>query len=104
MAATSSPMTAAAAQRYLVVEFKLPGTSPNGLATGPDGTLWFADPSNNSVDRFSSNGTVTPFPVLGTKVNPSEITAGPDGNLWFLEMNAQGTPPVTYIGKMTTAG
>lgn len=102
--ASPTTATAAAAQGPLIVEFPVPGTNPNGIATGADGNLWFTDPTNNSVDRFSSNGTVTAYPVLGTNVIPNQITSGPDGNLWFLEMNGQGYPPITYIGKMTTAG
>jgi len=106
MVVLAFPTTAkeAAAQGPLIVEFAVPG-NPNGIATGPDGNLWFTDPTNNSVHRFNSDRTVTDYPIPGTNVNPGEITAGPDGNIWYLEHNTQGTtPPIAYIGRITTAG
>src|SRR5207253_1157553 len=101
--APAATARAAAPQGPLISEFAVPGT-PNGIATGADGNLWFTDPSNSSVDRFRPDGTVTAYPV-GMNVNPGEITSGSDGNIWFLEHNVQGTaPPIAYMGRITTAG
>jgi streptogramin lyase len=43
--------------------------------------------------------TLTEFPILTPKAQPTTITTGPDGNLWFLEDEKPGG-----IAKISTAG
>ena len=77
-----------------VTEFPIPAavTRPDGIAAGPDGTVWFADGAAGKIGRITSSGTVTEYP---SPITPLTIVAGPDGALWF---SGDG------IGRITTAG
>ena len=68
---------------------------PGGIATGPDGALWFTDWS--TIGRVTLTGSITQFPLPTTSYIGS-ITAGPDGALWFTD------PFYSKIGRITTAG
>lgn len=48
-----------------------------GIATGPDGNLWFA--TSNGIGRMTTGGAVDLF--AGTV--PRVLLGGPDGNIWF---------------------
>lgn len=72
---------------------------PEGIAPGPDGNLWIADPGNDSIGRMTPRGKFTFY-------NPGEelsgaITAGPDGALWFTTEQYQ---PDAFIGRIATDG
>ena len=56
--------------------------TPQGIAAGPDGNLWFANHGSNSIGRITPAGVVSNFTGAGISA-PSGIAAGPDGNLWF---------------------
>ena len=71
LGALSPAAVAAAAWNLVIVEYTVSGASPNGIATGPDGNLWFTDENNNSVDRFTLNGTVTTFPCWERTCSPA---------------------------------
>jgi virginiamycin B lyase len=84
--------TGAAAQ--LITEFPIPsGATPNVIAVGPDGALWFTENSANQIGRITTAGVITEYPTLSSL---GGITAGPDGALWFTAGNS--------IGRMTTNG
>jgi virginiamycin B lyase len=76
-----------------VTEFPLPaGHSAKSITIGPDGNLWFTEPTAGRIGRITpSSGAVTEFPLAGnsaygTPVNrPQSITTGPDGKLWFTQ-------------------
>ncbi len=68
------------------------------IAVGPDGSLWFVDPNNNSVDRLDSSGTITAFTVPTANAGVNRLTLGPDGALWFTETTADN------VGRITTGG
>jgi streptogramin lyase len=70
---------------------------PIGIASGPDGALWFTNAVGNSIGRITTSGTVTNF-TDPTISQPEAIVAGPDDALWFT--NAVGNS----IGRITTAG
>src|SRR5215470_2927041 len=72
-----------------------------GITAGPDGNVWFADPTAHAVGRLTPAGQVTEFPTPG--IEADAITAGPDGNLWFLNnaLTFSGSPA---IGRITPAG
>jgi streptogramin lyase/N-acetylneuraminic acid mutarotase len=74
------------------------GTSPIGIAAGPDGNLWFTQPAAHSIGRITPRGVFTSFPLPNPVGEPYEITSGPDGNLWFTDI------PDNSIGVITTAG
>ena len=87
--------TAASLVGQAVNEFPLPGSRlAYGIATGPDGALWFAD-FLGRVGRITTGGVVSvEYTVPG---NPEGIVAGPDGNLWFANLT-------NNINRITTAG
>ena len=63
-------------------------SNPNGIAAGPDGNLWFTDPSpNDAVGEISpTTDAITEFSTgLNSLSHPYEIAAGPDGNMWFTD-------------------
>jgi sugar lactone lactonase YvrE len=60
-----------------------PGSDPTAIAAGPDGNLWFTQPSKPGIGRITPAGTITEFGAGPSGGAPSDITAGPDGNLWF---------------------
>ncbi|HKB49825.1 MAG TPA: hypothetical protein VKC63_00145 [Solirubrobacterales bacterium] len=85
-----------------VTEFPLSGSKSHhyaqGIATGPDGNLWFTQPEANKIGRITTSGEITQFSLPGDDGQPTEITAGPDGNLWFTEEAA------SRIGRITPGG
>jgi YVTN family beta-propeller protein len=74
--------------------------SPIGIASGPDGNIWFTEWTNNKVIQMSAaSGAITnSFSVPTPDSYPYGITAGPDGNLWFTESGAG------KVGRITTTG
>jgi streptogramin lyase len=88
-----------------ITEFTIPtaGSAPEGIATGPDGNLWFTESSGNKIGRVTTVGAIDEFEVPTPGSSPWGITAGPDGNLWFterLEQNDFGGK----IGRITPDG
>jgi sugar lactone lactonase YvrE len=76
------------------------GTGISGslaITAGPDGALWFTNPTDNSIGRITTAGVVTNY-ANPTMSYPFGITAGPDGALWFTNAG-NGS-----IGRITTAG
>ena len=85
----------------------------HGIATGPDGNLWFTEETFNRIGRITPSGSVTQFggfiqhpgaPPAGLPPGsfPYEIVAGPDGRMWF---TARGTTAATQsIARITTGG
>lgn len=81
-------------------EYNIPasGASADGIAAGPDGNLWFADPGTNAIGRITTSGSITEFPIPTSNSRPYQIVSGPDGNLWFSEANTN------QVGRITTSG
>ncbi len=69
-----------------ITEFAQPiaGTIPQGIATGPDGNLWFAESGTNVIGRITPSGVLAGY-ALPSAGAPRAITSGPDGNMWFTE-------------------
>ena len=83
---------------------------PQGIATGPDGNLWFTESGDGQIGRVTPAGVVTQFtlpsvpPPAGSspgtpagQQTPEAIAAGPDGALWF-------TTADSLIGRIGTDG
>ena len=67
---------------------------PEGIAAGPDGSLWFTETKPASGgSHLPGRSPSTPPAADG---NPGEIVAGPDDNLWFTD--------IAGIGRLTLAG
>jgi virginiamycin B lyase len=93
-------------------EFSIPrggGPEPLGIATGPDGDLWFTEFAAFRVGQVTTSGVFTEYLLPGISFNgtsytgpvldePFSIVAGPDGALWFTEYGTD------KIGRITTAG
>src|SRR5262249_54117284 len=56
--------------------------SPFWTTPGPDGNMWFTNPTGDTIGRVTPAGVVTEF-QLAKGTLPKTITAGADGNLWF---------------------
>jgi streptogramin lyase len=66
--------------------FAMPkGTRPGGMASGPDGNIWFTDSSGNMVGRMSPSGVLRQFLLPRRLAQPVAIVAGPGGRMWFTE-------------------
>jgi streptogramin lyase len=84
---------------------------PQGIATGPDGNLWFAESGADRIGRMTPSGVLTEFSLpetsppgsvdlpsrYGSTVGPTVITTGPDGALWFVGQPGEA-------GRITTSG
>ena len=71
------------------------------MTRGPDGAVWFTDPSSNRIGRIDQSGAVTYALVRQPADGPAGITLGPDGNLWFTEHQADRIGRLTPLGIMT---
>ena len=62
-----------------------PESSPQGIAPGPDGQLWFGNSINahpNAVGRITTTGSITEIYAPGEYIWPESLVRGLDGNLW----------------------
>jgi virginiamycin B lyase len=83
--------------------WKVPGGyTPYGIATGPDGALWFVavtlpfNSGTNIIGRITTAGVFSEFPIPTSDFPTGSIVAASDGALWFTEYNG--------IGRVTTTG
>jgi virginiamycin B lyase len=93
--------TEGALAEYTVPELGLP--APKGITTGPDGALWVAPDQQNTIDRVTTDGVGTHFPLDGTGHKTGSIVTGPDGNLWFTDNNYAAIADRS-IGRITPTG
>ena len=65
------------------------GPGLRGLTAGPDGTMYFTEPTANNVARVLINATsaagITEYPAPSAGAGLIDVIAGPDGNVWFVE-------------------
>src|SRR4051812_28161853 len=61
------------------------GGTTQGITTGPDGNLWFAERggAGDAIGRITPQGVITTYPLDFSSGWPDKIVAGADGNLWF---------------------
>jgi virginiamycin B lyase len=93
-------MSPASAAPGDISEYAIPtlGSSPQGIAAGPDGALWFTERNGNRIGRITTSGAVTEFALPTADAGATSIVLGPDDALWFTEQGAN------KIGRITTAG
>jgi len=75
-------------------------SSPQYIAAGQDGNLWFTEGGGGAIGRITPLGTITEFSIPSS-ANPQRIAAGPDGNLWFTEPGADRIGRITFQGIIT---
>src|SRR5260370_273072 len=93
-------------------EFPVPGASPGSIAAGPDGALWFTEPSIhvNKIGRITAEGGATDLPIPTANSPPVIITAGDARAPRVDEKKNRTTRCVieagvnAKIGRITTAG
>ena len=73
-------------------------STPAGIASGPDGNIWFTEEAGNNIGRITPSGVITEFPIPTAATLPTAIVTGRDGNLWFTESL------VNKIGRVTPTG
>lgn len=78
-----------------VTEYVVASGTPEGIVTGSDKNLWFAD--WGKIGKITTSGAITEY-SLPTGSSATRITAGPDGNLWFTNYGKN------RIGRITTSG
>lgn len=59
----------------------------SGIALGPDGNLWIAEPDNGTVARMTPAGAVLSHLPVGGR--PTALASGPGGRMWVTVTNAQ---------------
>lgn len=93
---------ACGAQTQVITEFSngISGAGIVGIATGPDGNLWFAEGNNPPrIGKITTAGVVTEYSSgISSGADALFIASGPDGNLWFTEFTGN------RIGKITIGG
>lgn len=73
-----------AAQSLNFTQYALPpGSSPQAIAAGPDGALWFTCWYGSAIGRITVDGAISLYPVASFNSELWGITGGPDGALWF---------------------
>jgi virginiamycin B lyase len=90
------------------VPFRTAPAMPQGIATGPDGALWFTGEGGGygEIGRITTNGVITLYPVPAPPNNQGVpqlegITLGPDGALWFTEVYGDTIVRMTTDGSFT---
>src|ERR1700753_3604193 len=104
--AAAEPLEGRQLLSSVVTTYPVPGAdsslwdgSTAHLVAGPDGNVWFTDPSNNGIGKLTPGVVVSelPLPVHNVPTGdgsgdtgpddpePSDIVVGPNGNLWFTE-------------------
>ncbi len=80
-------------------EYAVPtdGAGLNGITTGLDGALWFAEGNADAVGRIAPGGEITEIPV-GEGTMPMGIASGPDGAIWF------SAPGSNQVGRLDVSG
>ena len=82
-----------------LTKFPLPKPEhPKNITAGPNGSLWFTEPSDGQIGRITTGGEITEFSVPALSSDLGGITSGSDGNVWFTESGAD------QIGRITPAG
>lgn len=78
-----------------------------GLATGPDGNIWYVAQSSDKVYKTTLSGVTTEYSLPGAEHNIARIIVGSDGNLWALDRitRTDWNPAISHkMLRITTSG
>ncbi|MFI7635321.1 ATP-binding cassette domain-containing protein [Nonomuraea sp. NPDC049400] len=78
------------------------GGSPYGVATGPDGALWFTLVHEGRVGRMSPGRQPVIHQLDPADGQPTVITPGADGAMWFTEGKGGRVSRITADGQVTS--
>ena len=86
-----------------IIEYSTPNGTRQlaGIASGPDGALWYTDIGAAQIGRMTPGGAVTLFPLESRASEPEGITSGPDGALWFTEGASSAIGRISLTGAIT---
>jgi sugar lactone lactonase YvrE len=110
--AVGVPVAAADLPMY-AGEISLPGTTPRGVAVGPDGTFYVAEWTANRVERFSADGTLLgAWGSAGTGdgqfQSPCGVVVASDGTVYVADSGNNRIQYFTatggFLGKWGSAG
>jgi virginiamycin B lyase len=91
-------------RQYAFTKYTIPTANslPDGIVTGPDSALWFAEEAAaaSKIGRLTTGGTFTEF-QLAAGSKPSHV-ASAYGNVWFTSSAANDVGYVTPSGQITT--
>jgi len=70
----------------------------NGMTSGPDGAIWFAQGYPNAVGRVTTTGVVSTVPLSAPNALGGSLTVGPDDKIWVTEGLAGALGRLSAIG------
>ncbi len=83
-----------------ITEFDFPGSLTSGIASAPDGRLWFTmEPQG--IGQITTAGVITTLSLPTVGAYPAGITVGPDGALWVTESGVDKIARITLSGSIT---
>jgi streptogramin lyase len=104
--ATAESHDTSAVKAAEIIEYSVPKSRLNSIATGPDGNLWFTnevtaleDTGEGEVGKITTGGVVTSYDTKSDA--PQGMTVGPNKNLWFVERFGGGVDEITTSGTLT---
>src|ERR1700730_18930061 len=84
-----------------------PKSGPQGITSGPDGNLWFAETAASKVARLEvASGVISEWTMpktiqYGGNCSPRGITNRPDGAVWFTEFACNMIARINSSGQIT---
>ena len=72
--------------------------SPEGIARGPDGAVWFGEYLSGLIGRITTSGSISEY---SGGFQPINIAAGPDHALWYTEFGGGQIGRITPRGAVT---
>jgi len=91
-----------------ITTFIIPGGASNdvyGIASAPDGNMWFTDRTTVAVGRITPAGQITEFNLPNAPgsggLGIGAITLGPDGALWFVDFLNSSVGRISNGGSIT---
>lgn len=86
-----------------ITEFNVPtsGAQPDGIASGPDGNLWFTEELGDKIGVITPGGSITEYSLpVGQPIEPTSIAV--DGaNLWFIGAYNSAIGEITPSGQIS---
>jgi virginiamycin B lyase len=97
---------------HVSAEFTVPtaASSPNGIALGADGFIYFAETAGNKIGKMTTGGVFTETAVPTANAGPFDLIGMADTSIWYTERNASkigvqtGTTTVEYPLPTANAG
>jgi virginiamycin B lyase len=72
------------ANESLVYNYAINNSDLFGITTGSDGALWMSDQNLEGVDRVTTSGVITQYPIPGCGC-PEGITSDNAGQIWVMD-------------------